>query len=461
MAVKQSEKVGAVMVVGAGIGGIQASLDLAESGFLVYLVDASPTIGGMMPQLDKTFPTNDCAMCILAPKLVHSGRHLNINVMTNSEVDKIEGEAGNFKVTLLQKARYIDPVKCTGCGECARHCPVRAINEFNQGLDRRAATYIKYPQAVPLVYAIDRITCIGCGLCDNVCLARAVKFDDVDKKTEVNVGAVILALGSQTFDPSVYGRLGYNLTNVLTSLEFERILSASGPYKGHLFRPSDREAPKSIAWIQCVGSRNISKYDQAYCSSVCCMYAIKEAIIAKEHSHEPLDCAIFFMDMRTYGKDFEKYYNRAMDEIGVRFIRSRISSIEPVADTGSLRITYATEENEKREEIFDMVVLSVGLVPPRGAKELAERLGIEVDRHNFAATKCFSPVETSRPGIYVCGLFQGPKDIPDTVMEASAAADAAMALLAPARDTLVKEKEYPPEKDVSEEEPRIGVFICH
>ena len=457
----QKEKIGSVMVIGAGIGGMQASLDLAESGFLVYLVDSSPVIGGMMAQLDKTFPTNDCAMCIMSPKLVEVGRHINVRTITNAQLEEVRGEAGNFEVTLLQKARYIEPLRCTGCGVCAQHCPVRVIDEFNQGLNKRAATYIPYPQAVPLVYAIDHESCIGCGLCEKVCLAKAIKYSDVDEKKKINVGAIILAIGSEVFDPKIFDTYNYaNFTNVLTSLEFERILSASGPYRAHLLRPSDREVPKSIAWIQCVGSRNINKVDQGYCSSVCCTYAIKQAIIAKEHSSEPLDTAIFFMDMRTYGKDFDKYYNRAKKE-GIRFIRSRVHTVEPVKDNGSLKIRYATEDGNINEEIFDMVVLSVGLKSPSIAKEMAEKLGIELNKYNFAFTKSFSPVKTTKPGIYVCGTFQGPKDIPETVMEASAASNAAQTLLAESRHSLVKEKEYPPERDVSGEEPRIGVFVCH
>ena len=244
-------------------------------------------------------------------------------------------------------------------------------------------------------------------------------------------------------------------------MEFERILSASGPYRAHLVRPSDEKEPEKIAWVQCVGSRNINTCDRGYCSAVCCMYAIKEAVIAKEHSVLPLDTAVFFMDMRTYGKDFEKYYNRAKDEIGVRFIRSRIHSIEPVGNTGDLKLAYVTERGVKKEEVFDMVVLSIGLMPPADAEDLAERLDIELDRYHFAATRCFSPIETSKPGIYVCGAFQGPKDIPGTVMEACAAADTAMGLLAPVRNSRVKKKAYPVEKKIDGEMPRIGVFVCH
>jgi heterodisulfide reductase subunit A len=253
---REQGKVGAVLVVGGGIAGMQASLDLAESGFKVYLVDASPSIGGAMAQLDKTFPTNDCAMCIMSPKLVQSGRHLNIDVITNAEVEEITGEVGSFEATIRKKARYIDIEKCTGCGVCAQECPIDAINPFNKGLSQQRAVFIRYPQAVPLAYSIDRETCIGCGLCENLCLADAVKYDDKDESEVLKVGAIILAPGFELFDPVAEFQYGYGqYPNVITSLEFERILSASGPYRGMVLRPWDGRIPTKVAFIQCVGSR--------------------------------------------------------------------------------------------------------------------------------------------------------------------------------------------------------------
>ncbi|RLB04021.1 MAG: heterodisulfide reductase, partial [Deltaproteobacteria bacterium] len=354
------EKIGAVMVIGGGVGGIQAALDLAESGYFVYLVDSSPTIGGVMAQLDKTFPTNDCSMCILSPKLVECGRHLNIEIISNAEIRKVEGEAGNFRVELVKKARYVDPSKCTGCGECAKHCPVRAIDTFNEGLSRRAAIYIKYPQAVPRAFVIDREKCIGCGLCERVCLAGAIKYTDEDQAEGVNVGAIILCPGYELFDARQVFNYGYSrYPNVVTSIEFERILSASGPYKGYLLRPSDRDIPEKIAFIQCVGSRDIT-YNRGYCSSVCCTYAIKEAIIAKEHSPVGLDVTIFYMDMRTYGKGFDRYYQRAKDEYGIKFVRSKVYEVKGVDTTGDLILRYTGEDGRVFEDRFDLVVLSVG-----------------------------------------------------------------------------------------------------
>ncbi|MEE9610115.1 MAG: NAD(P)-binding protein, partial [Desulfatiglandales bacterium] len=920
------------MVVGAGIAGIQASLDVADSGYLVYLVEKNSAIGGVMAQLDKTFPTNDCSMCIISPKLVECGRHLNIELLTGTEVVEVTGEAGNFQVKLLEQPRYIDLAKCTACGECEKVCPIEVPNQFDQGLRQRRAAYKLFPQAMPSAFAIekrgmapckvtcpahisvqgyvalvaqgkfrealelikeenplpaicgrvchhpcesictrgqvdepvaidfikrfvadldlnsetryvpqikekkedrvaiigsgpaglscayylaiegyqatiyeklpvaggmlavgipeyrlprdiieaeiqvtkdmgveiktgvdvgkditveqlrdqgnkaiflgigaqeckslgidgedlegvypgidflrdvnlgekidlgnriavigggnvamdavrtarrtgseepfilyrrsfeempaneeeieecreegiqihtltnptrimgengrvkaiecvkmelgepdesgrrrpvpkagsefiievdgvipaigqesdwaclgpecactlsdwntmnvdpltlqtddpdifaggdavtgpktvieaieagkqaaisidrfirgvdlregrekeweavqevrtegyDRIPrtqmprleveqrlesfeevqlgftqeqtvaeakkCLACGICSecyqcvDACLAGAVDHEMVPKENTIDVGAILLAPGFTPFDPSQYDIYSYSQhPNVVTSMEFERILSASGPYEGHMVRPSDHKEPEKIAWLQCVGSRDINRCDHSYCSAVCCMYAIKEAVIAKEHSQSPLDAAIFYMDIRTYGKDFEKYYNRAKEESGVRFIRTRTKAIEFV-ENDNLCINYATDSGEMRKEVFDMVVLSVGLAPVQEVRTLAERMGIDLNEHQYAQTSSFTPVNTSREGIYVCGVFQGPKDIPQCVMEASASAAAATQILASARGSMIRTKELPPELDVSGQEPRIGVFVCN
>ena len=310
-----------------------------------------------------------------------------------------------------------------------------------------------------MVYSIDQGNCIGCGLCEQTCLAGAVLYSDTPRTTELEVGAVVLATGTGVFDPSRFDTYDYaNHPNVISSLEFERILSASGPYRGKLMRPYDREEPKKIAWLQCVGSRDLNHCDNSYCSGVCCMYAIKEAVIAKEHAHGGLDTAVFFMDMRTYGKDFEKYYLRAQHE-GVRFVRSRVHTVEPVGD-GDLKIVYVDEEGRSHSEIFNLVVLSVGLDVNGQAVELAGRLGIDLNENRFVNTDCFTPVSTSRPGVYVCGTVQGPKDIPQSVVEASAAACACSNLLSDARWSVAQAKVKPEERELGDEPPRVGVFVC-
>ena len=455
-----NDKVGAVLVVGGGVAGIQASLDLADSGFKVYLVDNGPSIGGVMAQLDKTFPTNDCSMCILSPKLVATGRHPNITILTNAEVTGLDGEAGNFEVKLRKRSRYIIEDTCNGCGICAQKCPIEAVDTFNEGLSGRSAIYVDYPQAVPLKFMIDREKCIGCGTCYEICKARAVAYDQEDSEATLNVGSIILAPGFEVFDAKLKSEYGYGrFQNVVTSIEFERILSASGPYGGLILRTSDGEIPKKIAFIQCVGSRDF-QLGNNYCSAACCMYGMKEAVIAKEHTPTKLDCKIFFMDMRAYGKEFDAYYKRAREEYGVEFIRSRVASVTENPLTGDLIVHYV-EGEEPREETFNMVVLSVGMQPPKNVQKLAETLGIRLNKYRFCQTETFSPLETSRPGIFVCGAFGAPKDIPESVAQASGAAAKAMSVIASERGKQVTVKEYPTERDVSQEEPRIGVFVCY
>ncbi len=399
---------------------------------------------------------------MISPKLVEVGRHLNIDIITNSEIKSVEGQPGNFTVTLVNRPRYIDPVKCTGCGECAKHCPVTAVNTYNKGLDPRRATYIEYPQAVPLAFAIDTDTCVGCGLCENMCIARAVNYDDTERETRITVGSIILSPGSEGYDPSGLDFLGYGKhANVVTSEEFERILSASGPYRGHLMRPLDREEPKRIAWLQCVGSRDTNRCGNGYCSSVCCMYAIKEAMIAKEHVHGDLDCVIYNMDIRSFGKDYEKYYLRAKNKDGVVFSKGRIHTINEIPETGDLSVLVVDEDGVKTQEIFSMVVLSVGLKIPDSSKALAANLGIELDRYGFVKSEPFAPVATNRPGIYTCGIWQGPKDIPTSVTEASAAACIAGGDLAESRGAETKTVEIPAQLEVDGLAPRIGVFVCN
>ncbi len=357
--------------------------------------------------------------------------------------------------------------KCIACGTCAEKCPKKVDDAFNRNLIKRKAAYVEYAQAVPLKYVIDKDHCIyfekgKCRACEKFCPTKAINFEDKEKKLNLNVGAVILAPGFKPFDPSLYLTYKYvRYPNVVTSMEFERILSATGPYQGHLQRPSDHKSPRKIAWLQCIGSRDIHHCDHSYCSSVCCMYAIKEAVIAKEHGGSDLDCAVFYMDMRTHGKDFERYYDAARQKHGVRFIRSRIPTIETVHESDDLLIPYVNENGEVVEERFDMVVLSAGLEISHDVLELAAKLGIDLTEGHFCKTDSFSPVRTSREGIFACGAFQGPKDIPQSVIEASSAAAEAGALLSEARNTVTKRKEVPSEKNRENARPRIGVFVCH
>ncbi len=458
--------IGSVLVAGGGIAGIQASLDLANSGYKVYMVEPTASIGGTMAQLDKTFPTNDCSMCIMSPKLVEVGRHLNIELLTLSEITAVDGSAGNFSVTVQQKARYVDMDKCIACGLCAQKCPKKVDDVFNQKLIKRKAAYVPYPQAVPLKYALDPENCIyltkgKCGNCAKVCPAGAINYEDKDKSVTLNVGSIILAPGFKAFDPSGMLNLGYAQSpNVLTSLEFERILSASGPTQGHLVRASDHKSLRKVAWLQCVGSRDTNMCKNSYCSSVCCMYAIKQAIIAKEHSEEPLECNIFYMDMRTHGKGFEDCYNKAKDQHGIRFTRCKVHTVEPLGDSGDLRISYVDDSGERRIEIYDQVILSVGLEIPESLKSLAQNLNLDLTSGGFCQTDSFNPVQTSREGIFVCGAFAGPKDIPQSVIEAGSAAAMAGAVLTQSRDSLTTTPTVPAQRDIRGESPRVGVFVC-
>ncbi|MDD2665975.1 MAG: CoB--CoM heterodisulfide reductase iron-sulfur subunit A family protein [Methanocellales archaeon] len=454
-----SKKVGAVLVVGGGIAGIQASLDLADSGFKVYLLEKSPSIGGVMAQLDKTFPTGDCSICILSPKLVNVGTHPNIELITNADLTEVSGKAGDFKVKILKKPRYVDEEKCTGCGDCVSACPyINLPDEFDMALRSRGNIFIPFLQAVPRVVMVDREHCVKCGNCVAVCDAGAIDLYQKPEEIEIHVGAIIVACGFDSFDPSGIKEYGYGrYKNVITALEYERLVCASGPTGGHLDRPSDKKTTNSIAFIQCVGSRDVK--NNPYCSSVCCTYAVKEAIITKEHN-PAIDVNIFYIDIRTHGKGFEEYYNRAKEEYGVRFTRCRPSSVEET-DSEKMLIKYEDEDGKLIGEEFDLVVLSVGLMPPKEPKELSEKLGIELNQYGFCSTSEYSPVETSRQGIYVCGAFASPKDIPESVAQASGAASKASGLLSSERGTLVVGKSYPPEKDVLGEDPRIGVFICN
>jgi heterodisulfide reductase subunit A len=462
----EENNVGDVMVVGGGISGIQASLDLAELGFKVYLVDKSPAIGGKMAQLDKTFPTNDCSMCIESPKFIECNRHPNINILTYTEVDRVEGEAGDFKVTLIKKPRYILEDVCRGCTTCTEYCPVKILDRYNQNLSFSKASHIYFSQAVPLVTYIDPESCLflkdeKCNICVGVCKNKAIDLHQKAKKVEMEVGAIILAPGYEAFDATLRGDYGYGkMPNVVSGLDFERILCSTGPYEGEIRRPSDGKPPKKIAWISCVGSRQVIPGGNSYCSAVCCTYIQKQVILAKDHDAE-IAATIFHNDIRSFGKDFERFYQRTENLPGVRFIRSYVSIGKELPESKNVTIKYSTTDDGVKEEEFDMVVLAVGLNPPDDVEKLADKFGIELDSHRFCKTNPANPIETSRPGIFVSGAFRGPIDIPESVMAASGANAICSQLLAYRRGKLARARVYPPERDVSGEEPRIGVFVCH
>ncbi|MDV2989350.1 MAG: FAD-dependent oxidoreductase [Dehalogenimonas sp.] len=456
-------KVGAALVIGGGVGGMQTALDLAEAGIKVYLLDEAPAIGGKMVQLDKTFPTNDCAMCTVSPRLVNIDRHLNIELLTNSKVVSYDGEPGNFRVKVHKKARCVDESKCTGCNVCIEKCPAKTSSEFDHGLANRKAIYTLYSQAVPNVPVIDKAHCIyfikgkGCRACEKFCEANAILLDQDDEELELNVGAIVIAPGYDLFAAEEKPQLGYGrYPDVLTSLQFERMLSASGPSAGKVMRPSNGELPKKVAFIQCVGSRETGA---DFCSAVCCMYATKEALILKEH-YPDTEVTIFYIDIRAYGKGFESYYERAK-KAGVRYVRCQPSSIKQVPSNDELIIRYQDEQGKIRDERFEMVMLSCGLRPAAAGQELAAKLGIKTTGDGFCVTEGLDPVATSVAGVYAVGAFTAPKDIPETVIQAGAAASRVLALLADKKGELIQERVNPAERPISDGNPKIGIFVCH
>ena len=460
---------GSVLVIGGGIAGIQASLDLTEMGLKVYLVEKTPSIGGRMAQLDKTFPTLDCSLCILAPKMVEVFRNPNIELMTYHEVQKVSGEPGNFKATVLKKPRYIDENKCKGCGDCAAKCPkIEAPNIFDMNLGKRKSIYIPFPQAVPPIYLIDSEMCLKltrdvCGVCQKVCEAEAIDFEQKPQEIELHVGAIVVATGFDMTRDTLSSRWGIRYENVITALEYERILCASGPYGGHVVRPSDEKEPETIVFIQCAGSRDLHER-VPYCSSVCCMYAAKEAIITKEHS-EQTKCYVFRHDIRAYGKNFYEFTQKAQEEYGVKYFHSKISKIVEDSETNDLIIRYEDLQTGLLNEFqASMVVLATPLVPSNGTRELAKILDINLDDYNFFKERShFNKSLSSREGVFLSGFCQGPMDIPETVADASGVASQVAALLSSVKFTQIEEKVFDiPEKEVDlTDEPRIGVLICH
>jgi heterodisulfide reductase subunit A len=417
-----------VVVIGGGIAGIQASLDLADMGYEVHLVERSPSIGGRMAQLDKTFPTNDCSMCILSPKMIMCAGHENVKLHTYSEVEGISGEFPHLKVTIKEKARFVNTSRCTGCGDCVTKCPVKVPSEFEMGLTSRKAIYLPFPQAVPRKVTIDgehcrMITSGKCGVCKKVCQAGAIEYDQKDRTIKLDASAVVVATGFDPADVTALAQYGLgSCKDVVTSLQLERILSASGPTNGRLVRASDGREPKNLAFVQCVGSRDEKMYK--YCSSVCCMYATKESILVREHVPD-INSTIFYMDMRATGKGFQEFVHRAERNYGVRYVRSRPAKVQTANGGTGVLVTYETRgpSGEQVTEEFDMLVLCPALIPSHSAPELAKQLGIELDEDRFVrASSLRHPVDSSRKGILFCGFAGAPMDIPDSVAQASGVA---------------------------------------
>ena len=385
--------------------------------------------------------------------------------MTYTEVERVEGAKGDFRVTLNKKPRYVVEDKCTGCAVCVEYCPVEVPDPYNQDLSANKAVHIYFSQAVPLVTYIHE-DCLylkekKCGICESVCKNDAIYLHQEPEKMDIRVGGIVLSPGYEIFDPKLRGDFGYGqMANVVTSLDFERLLCATGPHEGEVLRPSDKKHPHKIAWIQCVGSRQVTPGGNSYCSAVCCTYTQKQVILTKDHNAEA-ECTVFHNDIRSYSKDFERFYHRAEDLPGVRFIRSYVSIGKEDPDTNNVSIRYATPGEGVKEEEFDLVVLSVGLNPPAEVDQMAAMYGIELNAHGFCKTNPVNPIETSRPGVYVSGAFQGPIDIPESVFSASGAGSQCGELLNSRRGRLSQQRVYPAEKDVSQEEPRVGVFVCH
>ena len=435
------------LIIGAGIAGIQAALDIAEAGFKVYLVEKSPSVGGRMSQLDKTFPTLDCSACILTPKMVDVANHPNIELMTYSQVEEVEGYVGNFKAKIRKKARYVDFDKCTGCGDCAEACRLagRIPSEFDEGIGNRSAVYLPFPQAVPAVYTIDPERCLQlskgkCGKegpkCAETCQPKAIDFEQQDEIVEVEIGTIIVATGYDIFDANRKPEYGYaDNDNVMTGLEFERLVSASGPTGGNIIVGRDKKGeggyePKKVAFIHCVGSRDESVGNE-YCSRVCCMYLAKQAHLIKEKLPDA-DITVFYMDVRAFGKGFEEFYDRVRRE-GIRYIRGNPSEIYRKGDDHTLIIKVEdTLTGTPLEHESDLVVLGVGLEPRRDIREIIDlfKLSQSTDGFFLEAHPKLRPVDTASDGIYLAGCCQGPKDIPDTVAQAKGAASSALILMA-------------------------------
>ena len=426
------------LVIGGGIAGIQTALDIAEAGYPVDIVEKQPTIGGKMTQIDKTFPTLDCSSCILTPKMVECAQNENITIYSYSEVEAVTGFVGNFTVKIRRKARFVDETKCTGCGVCTEKCPVKNVpNEYNLGMNNRHAADIPFAQAIPNVAVLDSTRCLKltkgkCGLCEKLCSAGAIDYSQKETFVEQKYGAIVAATGYNPISLENYDEFSYSQSkDVISSLEFERILKADGPTEGHLQRPSDGKQPKKIVFVQCVGSRDTSGCGKEYCSKICCMYTAKHAMYCRE-KYPDTDVYVFYIDVRTPGKNYDEFYRRAVEQYGVHYIKGMVGKVMPKAD-GTLEVQASDLiSNEQLHIDADLVVLAAAIEPDKSARPLATMLTASMDTNDFftEAHAKLRPVESPTAGVFLSGMCQGPKDIPETVAQAGAAASKVIGLLA-------------------------------
>lgn len=477
---ERGKKPASVLVVGGGLAGMRAALDLADSGLKVYLVERTPCLGGRVAQLGYMFPQHDCILCrgtadhgygctrpSISPAYIPHNQHPNISIFTQTEVIDVEGQAGDFTVSLRQQPRFVEEERCINCGRCAEVCPVELPDRYQQGLTKRKAAYKVAARALPDSYVIEYGPyCVDCHQCVDVCPTGAIDLDQQPRLLTLEAGAIILALGFQVYDPTSLEELGYGrYPNLLQAMEYERLASRSGPTEGMVTRPSDGRHPQSIAWLQCVGSRS---KEEPFCSSICCMYATKEAILAHQRLGESTQCTVFVMDERAFNKEHSKYFAAARDRYGIRYLRCRVSEIKEDPRTHDLLLKFVDEEGHLRQDPFELVVLATGLQPPQTAGRLAEVLEIELNEFGFCETDKFAPLQTTRPGVFVCGAFSSPKEIIETVIDASGAAAEAMRFLNDRLNSYPISRElpflvgesYPPEKEEVEGQPAVGFIAC-